>query len=55
MVVLTTLFLLACGPDPELSKDTLLWRVDRWDERTPGVRVAMATILSFRSSGEFVE
>lgn len=55
MVVLTALLVLACGAEPELSKDTLLWRVDRWEERSPGVRVAMATILSFRSSGEFVE
>jgi hypothetical protein len=55
MVVLAALLVLACGAEPELSKDTLLWRVDRWEERAPGVRVAMATILSFRSSGEFVE
>lgn len=55
MVVLAALLALSCGSEPELSKDTLLWRVDKWDEKTPGVRVAMATILSFRSSGEFVE
>lgn len=56
IVVLAALLLLtACGSEPELSKDTLLWRVDSWEERAPGVRVAMATILSFRSSGEFVE
>ncbi|MGZ8868399.1 MAG: hypothetical protein ACXW2P_08645 [Thermoanaerobaculia bacterium] len=55
IVVFAALLAFSCGAEQELSKDTLLWRVDRWDETAPGVRVAMATILSFRSSGEFVE
>jgi hypothetical protein len=55
IVFLAALLALSCGSEPELSKDTLLWRVDKWDQTAPGVRVATATILSFRSSGEFVE
>jgi len=55
ILVLAAVLTLSCGTEPELSKDTLLWRVDKWDQSTPGVRVATATILSFRSSGEFVE
>jgi hypothetical protein len=55
IVFLTALLALSCGAEPELSKDTLLWRVDKWSESAPGLRIATATILSFRSSGEFVE
>src|SRR5688572_563050 len=55
ILVLAAVLTLSCSTEPELSKDTLLWRVDKWDQSTPGVRVATATILSFRSSGEFVE
>jgi hypothetical protein len=38
-----------------VATDTLLWRVDQWTAAGPSVRVATATILTFRSSGEFVE
>jgi hypothetical protein len=56
MVILAAVLALACGPgEPELATDTLLWRVDQWSETGPSVRVATATILTFRSSGEFVE
>lgn len=49
------LLVLGCGPETVVPVDTLLWRVDEWKTSRPGVRVGMATILSFRSSGEYVE
>src|SRR5688500_11816683 len=54
--MLAAVLAVACGSgEPELAKDTLLWRVDEWTESAPSVRMGMATILAFRSSGEFVE
>ena len=55
-LILAVVLAVACGPGrPELATDTLLWRIDQWTEKEPSVRVATATILTFRSSGEFVE
>lgn len=49
------LLLSACRKAPELSVDTLLWRLDRDWTQSGDVRSATATLISFRSSGEFVE
>lgn len=55
LVAAALLLLIGCGTEPAVPADTLLWRVDEWKASSPGVRVATATILSFRSSGEYVE
>lgn len=45
---------LACGPKAEVPRDRMLWRVEPWVTRE-SVRTAPATIVIFRSNGEYVE
>jgi len=55
LLLALALVLSGCGSRPELPVNTMLWRLDREWAQAGQVRTATATILSFRSSGEFVE
>ena len=54
-IALLLLLLAACGRELVMPQDTMLWRLDRDWSQTGEARTARATILTFRSSGEFVE
>lgn len=58
-LALLALITLSCTRTPEVPKDTLLWRInEEWVRPEQGggqVRTAPATIISFRSSGEYIE
>lgn len=45
---------LGCGREAEVPLDRMLWRVEPWVTRE-SVRTAPATIVIFRSNGEYVE
>ena len=51
---LAFVLLLACSRATPVPRDTQLWRVEDWTVAGEGIRTAPATIIVFRSSGEFV-
>lgn len=55
IIAACTFLLLSCGTEQPVPENTLLWRLDGWKAVDGGARVATATIVTFRSSGEYVE
>ena len=54
-LMIALLFIAACHREQELPRDTMLWRLDRDWTPAGDARSARVTVLTFRSSGEFVE
>ncbi|HVS30384.1 MAG TPA: hypothetical protein VMS98_02915 [Thermoanaerobaculia bacterium] len=52
--ILPLALVLACSKATPVPRDTQLWRVEGWTDVSDGIRTAPATIIVFRSSGEFV-
>jgi hypothetical protein len=59
VTILIAVMLAACAAEQKVPTDTMLWRVNGWRQPPPGarqdVRVSLGTIVTFRSSGEYVE
>ena len=55
LAISLVLFSFACS-SPKVPRDTQMWRVEgQWEDQGNSIRTARATILAFRSSGEYVE
>jgi hypothetical protein len=52
--LLAFVLVVACSRATPVPRDTQLWRVEGWTAAGEGIRTAPATIIVFRSSGEFV-
>lgn len=55
ILAISATLLLGCGSEQPVPENTLLWRLAGWKPVEGGARVATATIVTFRSSGEYVE
>lgn len=53
------ILLAGCGRDDRVPVNTMLWRIEGWQQPPPGarqdVRVSRGTVIVFRASKEYVE
>ena len=56
LLLATVVLLTVACKSPQVPRDTQMWRVEgQWTDEGNSIRTARATIISFRSSGEYVE